>query len=152
MTSKTSGSSIFLVTSALLWGLTGYLLLRAKESTDFYTFSLVTGFTALILSLHTILYILFAGRKERKRTYFLQHGRPVEAEIIKVGRRGKWTAWRIKARYRDLQSGNETIFKSDILRSDPTAKFRVGDRILVYLHPKDPGQYWMETEFQSEYL
>lgn len=152
MTSKTVGSLVFLIMSVLLWGLTSYFSLRAEESENFHTYTLVAGFTAFILSLHTVLYILFAGRKKRNRDYFLQHGRPVEAEIIKVGRRGKRTAWRIKARYRDLHSGKEVIFKSDILRSNPSAKFSVGDKIVVYLHPQNPSQYWMDTNIGSEYL
>ncbi len=152
MSSKTVGGWVFVVASAMLWSLAAYLAIRAKGSGNLHVYSLAVGFVALVLSAHAVLYILFAGRKERNRADLLRNGRRVEAEIVKIGRRGQRTAWRIKARHRDPRSGHETVFKSDLLRSNPEGEFRVGDRIAVYVDARHPSRYWVETGRASEHL
>lgn len=152
MNKKTIGSLIFAVLSALLWGLTIYLLGRSGESRTLHTFGLAAGFTASILTLHTILYAVFANRKTLEGDWFRRHGKPMEAEIIKISRYGYHMAWRVKARHLDRKGGRETIFKSDILRSNPNAKFSIGDTIRVYRHPTDSRRYWMDVGLPSKYL
>ena len=102
--------------------------------------------------MHTLLYVGLAGRKPRDRAYYLQHGRPVDAVVTKVDKRGQRTAWRIKARYRDPRSGEEARFKSELLRANPGHRIRVGDSIRVYLDPERPNRYWMDTGTDAEYL
>lgn len=151
MTKKTAGTLTFTLLSVLLWGLAAYLISRSGQSRTLHTFGLSAGFVASVLTLHTILHALFANRKALEGDWFRRHGKPVEAEVIKVGRRGYRTAWRIRARQLNPKSGNDVIFKSDILRSNPGAKFSVGDRIVVYLHPTDTRRYWMDVGVRSEY-
>ncbi len=152
MSKKTTGTVFFAVASLLLWGLAAYLGLRAGESAERRVFALAAAFAALVLSAHTVLYALFADRKAREHDWLRAHGRPVDAEIVKVGRRGRRSAWRIKARWLDHATGQETVFKSEILRASPRARFRPGDRIRVYLHPTEPRRYWMDAGIDGEYL
>ena len=93
-----------------------------------------------------------AGRKPRDRAYYLQHGRPVDAVVTKVDKRGQRTAWRIKARYRDPRSGEGARFKSELLRANPGHRIRVGDSIRVYRDPERPNRYWMDSGTDAEYL
>lgn len=152
MTTKIRGTVFFAIVSLLLWGLAAYLLSRSAGSGDLRTFGLAAAFVALVLSMHTVLFYLFADRKRDRREFFLRHGRRVDAQIVKVGRRGWRTAWRIKASYRDPRSGKLMTARSEILRANPARKFSVGDTIAVYLHPRDIKRYWMETGIDSEYL
>ena len=152
MNKKTVGGVLFALMSALLWGLTGWLGSRSGESRTLFTFSLAAGFVAAILTLHTVLYTMFANRKALDGGWFREHGKPVEAEIIKIDRRGHRSAWRIKARHVDSRRGTGTVFKSDILRANPDKRFHVGDRITVYLHPSSPQRYWMDVGVAGEYL
>lgn len=152
MKRNTTGTSAFVFASILLWGVTAYLLSRHGGSPMLHTFGLATGFVAFVLTLHTILYAMLGNRKALEADWFRRHGRPVEAEIIHIGRRGRRSAWRVKARCVDRASGKETVFKSDILRSNPGRKLAVGGRIVVHLHPTDPRRYWMDVGVASEYL
>lgn len=152
MNTKTVGTLVFAVLSALAWGLTVYLMGRSGESGTLRTLAFAAGFTATVLTLHTALYALLADRKALDGDWFRRHGKPVEAEIVKIGKRGRRTAWRVKARHRDRRSGAETVFKSDILRSNPARRLRVGDKVRVYLHPTDSRRYWMDVGVESEYL
>ncbi len=152
MNRKTIGTAVFAVLSALAWGLTAYLMGRSGESGTLRTFGLAAGFAAAMLTLHTVLYAVFADRKALDGDWFRRHGKPVDAEITKVGRRGHRTAWRVKARHLDRRSGVETVFKSDILRSNPGRRVGVGDTVRVYLHPTNPRRYWMDIGVESENL
>ena len=150
MNRKTVGGVLFALMSALLWGLTAWLGGRSGESETLSTLALAAGFVAVILTLHTVLYAMFANRKAVNGDWFREHGKPVEAEIIKIDRRGHRSAWRIKARYVDSRRGTGTVFKSDILRANPGKKFQVGDRITVYPHPSGSQRYWMDVGIASE--
>ena len=150
--SNTTGAWFFAGLSVLAWLLTAYLAARAGESAQLRTFAWAAGFLAGVLSVHTLLYVGLAGRKPRDRAYYLQHGRPVDAVVTKVDKRGQRTAWRIKARYRDPRSGEEARFKSELLRANPGHRIRVGDSIRVYLDPERPNRHWMDTGTDAEYL
>lgn len=150
MTKTTAGALVFVITSVILWGLTIYLSFASSEVRAPY--AQAAGFVAFILTLHTVFYVSFSGRKNRRRDYFFRYGKPIETKIIDIKRRGIRTAWRITSKYFDERLGKEITFKSDILRLNPSRKFRTGDTITVYLHPTKPNQYWMETGIQSEYL
>lgn len=150
MSKKTTGTVFFAVASLLLWGLAAYLGLRAGESAERRVFALAAAFAALVLSAHTVLYALFADRKAREHDWLRAHGRPVDAEIVKVGRRGRRSAWRIKA-VAQLR-GRPVTFRSDILRADPSRRWRVGDTITVFLDPANPRRYWMDVGVDAEGL
>lgn len=150
MTKRTVGAWVFAIASVALWSLTLYLALASPGVKSSYVQA--TGFVALILTLHTVLYILFSGRKDRRRDYFLRVGEPIETEITDIKKRGKRTAWRIKSKHVDKRTGTEVVFRSEILRRNPSKKFQVGDVIVVYRHPTRTEEYWMETGIGSEYL
>jgi hypothetical protein len=152
MNKKIAGGLIFALLSVLFWGLAAWLLGRSDEAQIFYTLGLAAGFAAIILTMHTVLYMLYADRKALSGDWYRQHGKLVTAEIIKISRRGHRTAWRIKARHVDSQNGQTMLFKSDILRSNPAPKLGIGDPIMVYLHPTDSRRYWMDVGINSEYL
>lgn len=152
MNKRTAGIVTFSVGSVALWALAFYLLANAGASKDLRTYGLAAGFAALMLTLHTILFAIFADRKALTAQWFQRHGKPIEAEVVKVGRRGHRSAWRIKARHRDPRSGAEASFKSDLLRVNPDRKFQPGDKITVYLHPTDSRRYWVDTGLPSKYL
>ncbi|MCC6196550.1 MAG: hypothetical protein IT518_19015 [Burkholderiales bacterium] len=146
---KRTGAWVFAVASMVSWGFTVYLAFASEAKAPYVR---AMGFVALVLTLHTVLYILFSGRKSRKRDYFLRYGEPIETEITDIKRRGRRTAWRVKSQHFDKRLGKKSVFKSEILRRNPSRKFQVGDTVMVYLHPARPGQYWMETGIESEYL
>lgn len=93
MKKKTVGGVLFALLSALLWGLTGWLAGRSGEARAFFTFSLAAGSVAAILTPHTVLYTMFANRKALDGDWFREHDKPVQAEIIKIDRRGHRLGW-----------------------------------------------------------
>lgn len=150
MPKRTVGALVFVAASVALWSLTIYLSLASPAAGAPYVRA--AGFVALILTLHTVLYVLFSGRKSRRRDYFLQHGKPLETRIATIKRRGPRTAWRVTSTYVDRRTGREVVFKSDILRRNPSRRLQIGDTVMVYLHPTKADQYWMETGIEGEYL
>ena len=92
-----------------------------------------------------------ADRKARDADWLRRHGRAVQAEVVKIGRRGK--GWRVQAlAVAPTGTAAPTVFKSDILRADPRPRLAVGDHIQVHLHPTDRRRYWMAIGTESKYL
>lgn len=151
MTPKAAGTLVFGILSALGWLLTAYLASRAGASARASMFAWAAGFVALVLTLHTLLYALLADRKARDADWLRRHGLAVQAEVVKIGRRGK--GWRVQA-LAVVPTGTAapTVFKSDILRADPRPRLAVGDHIQVHLHPTDRRRYWMAIGTESKYL
>lgn len=151
MGKQAAGRRFFILLSVVLWALTAWLLLGADQSDGSRILALACGFVALVASAHALLYAKYGERKSRNADWFRQHGTPVQATIVKIGKRGRRTAWRIKAQGRDRQ-GNVFVYKSEILRANPGRRYQTGDAITVYLDPADANRYWMDTGIGSEYL
>lgn len=149
---KGLGILVFFSLSLVMWGVALYLFSRADESALLHTYSRAAIFVAIILSSHTLLYTLFANRKSIDADWYRAHGQRIEADITHIKRRGHRAAWRIKARYIHPKTGQESTFKSDILRANPSSLHHVGGKITVYIHPQRPRQYWMDVGIESEYL
>lgn len=147
---KTAGLWTFGTLSVALWGLAAWLLAQAGGEERQRLFGYVAAFAALVLSSHTILFALFAGRKEREQAWLRAHGRPLEAVVSKVDRRGHAGEWRVKARRTEQASGGEIRYRSRALRAQPDVQ--VGDRVRVYVDPANPRRYWMDVGVEDRYL
>lgn len=151
MQKHATGRRVFTVLGVALWLLAIWLFVGADGSKTRSTLAFAAGFAALVMTAHALLFAKFGDRKDRLADWFRQHCRPVEVEIVKIGRRDAHRAWRIKARHLD-RHGNEITYKSDMLGDDPNDRWKVGDGITVYLDPANPRRYWMDTGIASKNL
>ncbi len=146
-----TGVMFFIVLSLGLWLLCFWLLAGSDGSKQREIFGWAAGFTALMATFHTLLFSRYGQRKAKTAAWFREQGRPLQAEVVKISRRGHRSAWRIKARHVDAR-GNETTYKSELLNFNPERTLQVGDPITVYLDPTDRQRYWVDSGIDSENL
>ncbi|MCC6596853.1 MAG: DUF3592 domain-containing protein [Rhodanobacteraceae bacterium] len=148
--STPKGRWLLVALSAALWLLAGALAMRSDPDGSLRGWVGGALFTAGVATLAAALYWTFGQRKAIRAAWLRAHGRPLAAQVSKVGRRGRRSAWRIKA-VAQLR-GRPVTFRSDILRADPSRRWRVGDTITVFLDPANPRRYWMDVGVDAEGL
>ncbi|RMG57959.1 MAG: DUF3592 domain-containing protein [Gammaproteobacteria bacterium] len=115
-----------------------------------YLPSVVTGFigTAFLLPGLIMLGVLVKGSSRRR---LRENGQRIEATVVDIERNGRIevngrSPWVLRAHWKHPASGQTLLFESENLWINPEP-FLGRKTVTVFLDPRNPKRYWVDTSF-----